>query len=137
MNNYDFGSIAVGDTATFERVITREMMEAFLVVSGDNNPLHVDEDYAKSQGFDSCVVYGGVSTSFFSTLAGVYLPGRRCILHSVESMYKKPVFVGDTLTVNGEVSEVNTVYGEITVKVRISNQHGKVVTRGLFKAGIL
>ncbi len=137
MNDYTLQTIKVGDSAQFKRVITQEMMTLFLQLSGDNNPLHVDSEFAKQHGFESCVCYGGITMSFFSTLAGVYIPGKHCLLHSLKSVYKKPVFVGDELTVSGEVSEVNTVYGEITVKVRITNQHGEVVTRGTIKAGIM
>ena len=77
-----------------------------------------------------------LGASFFSTLAGVYLPGEHCLLHSVEAKFAKPIFIGDTLTVTGRVTEVNDTFGEITVKAVIENQNGQKVTRGLIKAGV-
>ena len=74
--------------------------------------------------------------NYFRVLAGVYLPGEHCLLHSVETKFAKPVFIGDTLTVRGEVTEVNPVFGEITIKASLTNQDGKRVTRGLIKAGV-
>ena len=54
------------------------MMDQFLAITGDCSPIHVDADYAKDRGYPGCVVYGMLGASFFSTLAGVYLPGEHC-----------------------------------------------------------
>ncbi len=137
MNDFSIESISVGESASFERTITCEMMDAFLAITGDVNPLHIDEDYAKEKGFVGRVCYGAMVSSLFSTLAGVYLPGRRCLLHGIDSKYKLPVYIGDTLTVEGSVVDVNELFNEITVKARILNQHGKTVVRSVIKAGIL
>ncbi len=137
MNDFSIDTIKVGESAEFTRVITVEMMQAFLQITGDNNPLHVDEHFAKQSGFDGRVCYGALISSFLSTLAGVYLPGKRCLLHGIDSKYKQPVYIGDTITVQGVVSEVNEIFNEITVKARITNQHGKNVARAVVKAGIL
>lgn len=96
----------------------------------------MSEEYAAGRGFPGRVVYGMLGASFFSTLAGVYLPGEHCLLHSVESKFAKPIFIGDTLTITGKVDEVNDVFGEITIKATITNQDGKKVTRGVIKAGV-
>ena len=71
-----------------------------------------------------------------STLAGVYLPGEHCLLHEVDAKFARPVFIGDVLTVSGRVFEVNETFREITVKYSITNQDGKKVTRGIYKAGL-
>ncbi len=137
MNDYTIETIKVGDSAQFERVITAQMMQNFLDITGDNNPLHVDEEYARSKGFSGRVCYGALCSSLFSTLAGVYLPGRRCLLHSIDSKYKQPVFIGDSLTVKGTVTEVSELFNVIIVKASIINQHGKKVTGAVIQAGIL
>lgn len=64
------------------------------------------------------------------------LPGEHCLLHSVESKFAKPVFIGDTLTVTGVVEEVNEIFSEVTIKGSITNQNGKKVCRGIIKAGV-
>lgn len=136
MNSYTLADITPGLTEQFTVTVTSEMMDAFYAISGDNSPIHMSEEYAAQRGYPGRVVYGMLSASFFSTLAGVYLPGEHCLLHSVESKFTKPVFIGDTLTINGKVSEVNEVFGEITIKATITNQDGKKVTRGVIKAGV-
>jgi len=82
------------------------------------------------------VVYGMLCAGLFSTLAGVHLPGATCLLHSVESKFVKPVYIGDTLTVTGTVQEVNETFAQVTIKAIITNQHGEKVVRGVIKAGV-
>ena len=81
-------------------------------------------------------MYGMLSASMVSTLAGVWLPGEHCLLHEVDAKFVRPVFIGDALTVSGTVEECNETFREITVKFSITNQDGKKVTRGTYKAGL-
>ena len=136
MNSYTLADIAPGLSASFSVTVTEAMMDAFYAITGDNSPIHMDADYAAGRGYPGRVVYGMLGASLFSTLAGVYLPGEHCLLHSVEAQFAKPVFIGDTLTVSGKVTEVNDTFGEITIKATIENQNGQKVTRGLIKAGV-
>ena len=136
MNSYTIRDITPGLTESFTVTVTSEMMEHFYAITGDNSPIHMDADYAARRGYPGRVVYGMLGASFFSTLAGVYLPGEHCLLHSVECKFAKPVFIGDTLTVTGKVEEVNETFMEITIKATITNQDGKKVTRGVIKAGL-
>ena len=136
MNHYTLEQLQPGMTEEFTVTVTEEMMARFCSITGDVSPIHMDADYAAGRGYPGRVVYGMLGASFFSTLAGVYLPGEHCLLHSVEAKFVKPVFIGDTLTVRGEVSEVNPVFGEITIRASLINQEGKKVTRGLIKAGV-
>lgn len=103
---------------------------------GDVSPIHIDADYARGRGFPGRVVYGMLGASFFSTLAGVYLPGEHCLLHGVECKFAKPIFIGDTLTVKGTVVGVSEIGSEAEIKAVITNQDGKRVTRGIIKAGL-
>ena len=132
MNSYTLADITPDMTESFTVTVTAEMMDAFYAITGDNSPIHMSEEYAAGRGFPGRVVYGMLGASFFSTLAGVYLPGEHCLLHSVESKFAKPIFIGDTR----KVDEVNEVFGEITIKATITNQDGKKVTRGVIKAGV-
>jgi len=99
--------------------------------------LHTDAEFAKTKGYDSCVAYGMLTASFLSTLAGVYLPGEKSLIHSVETKFVKPVFVGDTLTITGKVSEKNELFSVITLKVTITNQRAEKVLRGSMQIGVL
>lgn len=136
MNSYTLAELRPGMTESFTVTVTEEKMELFRQLSGDESPIHIDAEYAQQRGYPGRVCYGMLGASFFSTLAGVYLPGEHCLLHSVESKFAKPFFIGDTLTVTGVVDEVNETFSEITIKASITNQNGKKVTRGIIKAGV-
>lgn len=137
MNDYAISDLAVGMTEQFEVLLTREMMDSFLALTGDNNPLHTDERYAKAAGFKDRVAYGMLCASFYSTLAGVYLPGRRCLLHRVDSKFKRPVFAGDALTVSGTVSAISEGLNQVEIKAKIKNQDDETVGTAVISAGIL
>lgn len=136
MNSYTLAQLSPGITESFTVTITEEMMQEFYNITGDCSPIHMDEAYAAGRGYAGRVVYGMLGASFFSTLAGVYLPGEHCLLHSVEAKFAKPVMIGDVLTVSGKVTEVNETFGEVTIKAVITNQNGQKVTRGLIRAGV-
>ncbi len=136
MNYHRMCDLSLGLSESFSMEITKEKMDLFYSLTGDCSPIHVDEAYAKQRGFDGKVVYGLLSVSLFSTLAGVHLPGANCLLHGVKCKFSKPVYVGDTLTVTGSISEIHDTLGVITIKASVKNQHGKTVTRGIITAGV-
>ena len=117
--------------------VTSEMLLQFCQMTGDVNPLHTDVAFAKGKGYESNVAYGMLTASFLSTLAGVYLPGERSLIHTVESKFTKPVYVGDTLTISGQVTECNEMFSVFTMKTTIVNQKGEKVLRGKMQVGIL
>lgn len=135
MNCYSFDDIEIGMEERFQRTITAEMMEQFKLLSGDINPLHCNEEYACGLGYPGRVVYGMLTAALYSTLAGVYLPGEKCLLHSVNAKFRKPVFIGDTLQVSGRVSEKNETFNICTVKAEISNQTGEKVSKAIIEFG--
>ena len=136
MNSYTLADISPGLTADFTLEVTTEKMALFYELTGDCSPIHMDEAYAQRRGYPGRVVYGMLGASFFSTLAGVYLPGEHCLLHGVECKFAKPVFIGDTLTITGTVVNVSEAVAEAEIKAVITNQDGKRVTRGIIKAGL-
>lgn len=136
MNSYTLAQLTPGMTVSFTTEVTAEKMEQFYRLTGDCSPIHMDEEYAKGRGYPGRVVYGMLGASLFSTLAGVYLPGEHCLLHGVECKFAKPVFIGDVLTVSGEVTAVSDTFGEVTIKASIVNQNGQKVTRGVIRAGV-
>ena len=137
MNNYTIDQLYDGMTESFKVVITDKMMDSFREITGDVNPLHMSDDYAKEKNFDSKVVFGMLSSSFLSTLAGVYLPGKRSLIREVDVKMKKPVYVGDELTVSGQVCDIDAELNIFYIKVTITNQNGDKVLRGKMQMGIL
>ena len=136
MNNYSFDEINIGMKESFSVVITEEMRDKFRDITGDVNPLHNDEEYALSMGHKSCVAFGMMSASFLSTLAGVYLPGKKSLIQSTEVSFRKPVYIGDTLTISGEVTDKNETFNLFDMKVVITNQDGVKVVKGNMRVAV-
>lgn len=137
MNDFSYDEIPVGQEAEFSRVVTDEMMNWFRMLSGDENPLHKDVQFAREHKFGGVVAFGMLGASMYSTLAGIYLPGKFCLLQCVHADFLSPVFIGDTLTVNGKLVEKNDSVRQLVIKAVIKNQHGKKVGRAMIEAGML
>lgn len=137
MNEYRFGDLTLGMEESFGKEITGEMMEDFRRLSGDINPLHCETDFARERGYKDRVVYGMLTASLISTLGGVFLPGKYCLIQSVETKFTRPVYIGDVLTVTGKVAELHENVNQIKIQVTIANQNGEKVCKGILKAGIL
>ena len=138
MNKYKFADIKLEMEEKFNVSLTNDMLDSFKKITGDINPLHNDSEYAKSKGYPERVVYGMLTSSFLSTLAGVYLPGKYSLIHEVKILFKKPVFVSDSpLTISGKVIEINEVFRQFTIKVEIVNKNNDKVLRGTMKVGVI
>ncbi len=136
MNHYTYDEIRIGQKEQFRVTITEKMQDDFRDITGDVNPLHADDIHAASKGHPSRVVFGMLSASFLSTLAGVYLPGERSLIHSVEIKLRKPVYIGDTLLIEGVVSDKSDAVSAITVKFVMTNQNGVKVAKGEMQIGV-
>ena len=136
MNAYTYEEIEVGHKESFVVKVTKEDMDRFREITGDINPLHRDETYAREKGHESCVVFGMLTASYLSTLAGVYLPGERSLIHSVNTKFSGAVYVGDELTIEGTVKEKNDTFRFIVVKVLIKNQKGEKVLKAEMQIGV-
>ena len=123
MNHYTLAEMTPGLSESFTVTVTEEMMARFEAITGDVSPIHMDAEYAQKRGYPGRVVYGMLGASFFSTLAGVYLPGEHCLLHGVECKFAKPVFIGDTLTITGTVVNVSEAVAEAEIKAVIGQGH--------------
>ena len=134
MNIYTYEEIPVGLTDGFEKQITVDMENTFRVISGDENPLHKDDEFARETGgFTSHVAFGMLTASLYSTLCGMYLPGKYSLIHSMELKFLRPVFVGDTLTVEGTVVYKQDELKLLCLNVRITNQNGICVSKANIK----
>ena len=137
MNEYKFEDIKVGLAESFDIKINASMMDKFLNISNDTNPLHIDKNYAKEKGFSDRVVYGLLTSSFYSTLVGVYLPGKYCILQGIDIQFSKPVYIDDELKISGKVGYINEAYKQIEIKATIVNQENKKVSKATIKVGVM
>lgn len=137
MNKYSFDEIEEGHTEEFTVRVTEKQMQQFLEITADTNPLHNDSEFARKRNYQEKVVYGMLTASFLSTLAGVYLPGENSLIHSVETKFMKPVYPGDTLTVKGMVVDKNEAVQMLMLKVTIKNQKEISVVKADMKVGVL
>lgn len=141
MNEYVFSEIEIGMKESFQKTITLEMEEAFRQITGDENPLHKDDEFAKeiSGGkFQGHAVFGMLTASLYSTLAGMYLPGKYSLIHSFDEIsFLKPVFVGDILMVSAQVTDKEDSLGLIRLKASIKNQDNKLVSRAKIKVLVM
>lgn len=137
-NELHFADLRVGQSETLGDGVnvTAEMLSAFKDLSGDVSPCHVDEEFAVSKGFKGKVVYGMLSASFYSTLVGVFLPGKYALFQKADIDFCKPVYVGDTLTVSGKISEISEAVKQITIKAEIRNQNGERVSKARLEVGL-
>lgn len=136
MNHYRFDEITPGMSASFTLTVSEDMQSSFTHMSGDINPLHMDGDYAIGRGYRGIVVYGMCTASLYSTLVGVYLPGEYCLFQECEIAWTKPVYIGDTLTVSGKVTEVDERFKRLKIKASITNQNGEKVSRAKLAVGV-
>lgn len=137
MNTYHFNEIMVGQEEHFSRTVTLQMENLFREITGDLNPLHRDDAYAREIGngrFKSHVSFGMLTASLLSTLAGVFLPGEYSLIHSIDKLsFKNPVYVGDTLTVSGKVMEKIESLQLLLLSASIVNQDQKIVLKAEMK----
>src|SRR5690348_11949178 len=107
MNAYRWEELREGLSYEFEAELTAAMMEEFRHLSGDENPLHVDGEFARQAGFPGPVAYGMLTSSLYSRLVGMYLPGRYCLLHGIDIDFVSPAFAGEQLRVSGKITHLN------------------------------
>lgn len=103
---YTYDALSVGMSAVFSRTITDTDLRNFSGVSGDTNPMHLNEEYARSTVFKGTIVHGFLTASLLSTVIGTKLPGPGCIYVSQSLFFKAPVHVGETVYAKATIKEL-------------------------------
>ncbi len=133
LNELEFEEIEIGDSKKFTEKISKLSLDNFAMLSGDYNPLHMDDSYATNTRFKKRVCHGMLLASFFSKLVGMYLPGKNALYFSQTLNFQAPCYVGDTITVKGEVIDKSDSTRIITLKTLIHNQTGVCLVDGIAK----
>jgi acyl dehydratase len=120
-----YADIAVGDRASFAVAITPELVRRFAEISGDMNPLHMDEQYAQGTSFGQRVAHGMLVGSFFSRLVGMHLPGKYSLYLSQSMHFHAPVLIGAEIAVSGEVIHKSDAVRTVTVHMMAEDVHSK------------
>ena len=122
--------LTVGQFASFSKTISESDVYLFAGITGDLNPAHVDEEYAKGTYFKTRIAHGMLTASFISTIIGTLLPGPGSIYLGQELKFLAPVRFGDTITATAEVDEIIADKKQIRLKTYCTNQDGTVVVDG-------
>lgn len=121
--------IKVGMTASYSQTITDADVKAFAGVSGDHNPVHLSEEYAKDSRFKERIAHGLLTASFFSAIFGTKLPGEGCVYAGQNLQFKRPVYLGDTVVAKVTVTAVDVLKKRVTFET-VCTVKGKPVTTG-------
>lgn len=130
IENRIFDEIQIGDSASLERRLTLQDIKLFAVMSGDVNPAHVDEDYARSSRFHEVIANGLWGGALISTVLGTQLPGPGTIYLNQSLRFRRPVGLGDRVTVSVTVTEKDPKNHRARLDCQCVNQEGKTVISG-------
>jgi len=122
-------TLEVGDSGTFTKTITEADVLAFADASGDFNPLHVDDEYARRSAFGQRVAHGILTAALISAVLGGELPGVGTILVSIHVRFLRPVFIGDVVTAEATVMQIINPK-RVRILVACRNQDGRDVAIG-------
>jgi len=128
---YEFEDYYIGQKSTLTEKFTRENVLKFASLTGDINPLHIDENYAFNTHFKKCIVHGTYVTSLIGTVLGTKLPGLGTILVKQEQQFLKPVFIDDTISLSLEIIDIEVKKQIIVLDIICINQHEEIVITGM------
>ena len=123
-------TLQLGMTASRSMMITNDTIQAFADLSGDRNPVHMDEAYAATTRFGKRIAHGMISAALISAVLGNDLPGTGAIYLSQSLQFKAPVFPGDTITATATVKSLRADKPLVTITTTCTKQDGTVVVEG-------
>lgn len=126
-----------GQRASFTKTFTDDDVQRFVAITGDVNPLHVDEAFAAATRFGRRVVHGMLTASLFSTMVGMFIPGTGAIYRSQTLEFLRPVYVGETVTAHFVIRSVDRAKHRLTIDAWIENAEGERAVEGVCEAGLL
>lgn len=128
--SWTYDTLKIGSKDCVKKVVTGEDVELFAKISTDNNPVHLNEEFAKTTPFKRRIAHGMFSAGLVSAVLGTKLPGNGTIYMSQSLNFKRPVYLGDELTAWVEVFEKNDEKKRLKLKTWVENQDGKAVVDG-------
>jgi len=132
-----FEDISVGDSAKLVHKLTKDDIDKFVELTGDDNKIHTSTEYASKTSFKKPVAHGMLGASFISTIIGTKLPGDGALWFSQSLEFLMPVRIGDTLTVSATVISKDERTNVVELKTDINNQNHQIVTQGVAKVKVI
>ena len=133
INELKYDDIFIGQQESFSINITESMVEKFSNLSGDLNPLHMDNKFAGSSSFNKRIVHGMLLASFFSQLIGMKLPGKNALYFSQTLNFRSPCYIDDEIEIVGKVTEKSDSTQIITISTSIFNKSKTCLIDGIAK----
>ncbi|MCA1770836.1 MAG: bifunctional enoyl-CoA hydratase/phosphate acetyltransferase [Halomonas sp.] len=130
IENRTFDEIQIGDEAHLQKRLTLDDIKLFAIMSGDVNPSHVDDDFARSSRFQEVIAHGMWGGALISTVLGTQLPGPGTIYLGQTLSFRAPVALGDVLKVSVRVTAKDEARSQLTLNCHCENQKGKTVIEG-------
>ena len=130
IENRTFDEIQIGESASLSRTLTRKDIELFAIMSGDVNPAHVDEEFARSDMFHKIIAHGMWGAALISTVLGTELPGPGTIYLGQTLRFRHPIAPGDTVVVTVKVRDKDEGKHRVHLDCQAVNQAGEVVIDG-------
>lgn len=122
--------LKIGDKYSTTKQITDSVVKAFAELSGDYNPIHLDEEYAKTTRFGRRIAHGIISGALISAVLGNEFRNRKIVYLGQTMKFTAPVFIDDTVTAMGTVTGIREDKGIVTVETICTNQNGETVVKG-------
>lgn len=123
-------NLQIGDTFEFSKQITDSLIRDFAEVSGDHNPIHLDDEFAAGTRFGKRIGHGMLTASFLSALLGSSLSVRKIVYLGQTLKFTAPAFIGDTVTARGTVKDIREDKPVVTIETVCVNQDGNVLIEG-------
>ena len=122
--------LQIGDQFSASKKITDEVVRAFAELSGDYNPIHLDEEFAATTRFKRRIAHGMISGALISAVLGYEFKERKVVYLSQTLKFVAPVFLDDTITAVGTVAKIREDKQIVTLETVCANQHGETVVKG-------
>lgn len=129
LHGYYLEDLKVGMSASYSKTITDADVVMFADLSGDNNPVHLNDEYAKTTMFKARIVHGMFNAALISAVLGTRLPGPGAIYIDQQIRFKAPVYIGDTVVASAEIEEINEERRRVKLKT-VCKVNDKVVAEG-------
>ncbi len=123
-------NVAIGQQFSTSREVTDELVRRFAEVSGDYNPIHLDEEFAKTTRFGRRIAHGMLSGAFISAVLGNEFKDMKIVYLSQTMKFTAPVFLGDTVTATATITAIREDKNIVTLETVCTNQNGDILVKG-------
>jgi 3-hydroxybutyryl-CoA dehydratase len=127
VNEFVFAELSIGHTENISIVLSQSDVDAFMELSDDRSAIHVDDEYARSRGFEQRLVHGVLISAYISQLIGMLLPGKHGVLRGLSCEYRKPCYSPNLLFVKGSIVRLVPAFRLVGLSIEVRDKTGAVI----------